>query len=105
MKKERLARGWSLRELSARTGIDDGNLSRIETGKRPPTAKVATACDRVFPERNGWFMEYYEELRTWAPPGFRDWPEYENKTTTIREWSPMILTGMLQTARELREVS
>lgn len=47
--------GWSLPELSRRTGIDAGHLSRIENGKRPPTEAIALACDAVFPERRGWF--------------------------------------------------
>jgi transcriptional regulator with XRE-family HTH domain len=108
MRKERLARGWSLREFADRTGIDFAHLSRVETGKRPPTEKIAQACDRVFPERRGWFMEYYEESKTWMPPGFRDWPEIENKTTTLRDWYPGIVTGLLQTegyARAMLSVS
>jgi plasmid maintenance system antidote protein VapI len=97
LRKERLARGWSLDELSAHTGIAASHLSRIENGKRPPTEKIARACDAVFPERRNYFIELYDEMRTWAPAGFRDWPEHEDKTTTIREWSPMVVTGMLQT--------
>jgi transcriptional regulator with XRE-family HTH domain len=97
MRKERLARGWSIHELSTRTGIAAGHLSRIENGKRPPTENIAHACDRVFPERKRWFAEYYQESRTWAPAGFRDWPEYENKAARLLEWSPGIVTGMLQT--------
>jgi ribosome-binding protein aMBF1 (putative translation factor) len=54
VKKERLARGLSLRELSARSGIDYSHLSRIEGGKRPPTEAVADALDAAFPERRGW---------------------------------------------------
>jgi plasmid maintenance system antidote protein VapI len=102
LKRERLARGWSIHELSERTGIAAPHLSRIENGRRPPTAKIALACDTAFPERRNYFTELYEEMRTWAPPGFRDWPEHENKTTTIREWSPMIVTGMLQSERYAR---
>ena len=51
IKKMRQGRGWTLREMSARTGIDYTTLSRVETGKRPPTQAVAHACDQVFPER------------------------------------------------------
>jgi ribosome-binding protein aMBF1 (putative translation factor) len=54
MKKERLAHGWSLREFSARTGIDFTTASRIENGKRPPNEAVALKCDEVFPGRQGW---------------------------------------------------
>jgi transcriptional regulator with XRE-family HTH domain len=97
LKKERLAHGWSLPEMSHRTGIDAGHLSRIENGKRPPTEAIALACDSAFPERRGWFSEYYEDSRTWAPPGFRSWAEYEDKAAHLRVWSPGVLHGLLQT--------
>jgi transcriptional regulator with XRE-family HTH domain len=97
MRKERVAHGWSLREFHARTGIDIGHASRIETGKAPPTEKVAKACDGAWPERRGWFLEYYEESKSWIPAGFRSWAEYEDKATTLRDWYPGILTGLLQT--------
>jgi transcriptional regulator with XRE-family HTH domain len=98
LKKERLARGWSLPELSRRTGIDTGHLSRIENGKRPPTEAIASACDAAFPERRGWFSEYYEESRHWSevPASFKSWPEYEDKAAYLSDWSPSIVTGLLQ---------
>jgi transcriptional regulator with XRE-family HTH domain len=99
MKKERVSRGWTLRDLSARTGINFSHLGRIENGHRPPTELVASACDRVFPERRGWFSEYYAELATWSevPAGFKDWTELEDKSATLRVWSPGIVHGLLQT--------
>lgn len=99
MRKERLARGWSLREFSAHTGINIGHASRIENGKRPPTEKVATACDAAFPERRGWFLEYYLELRGWSevPAAFKDWAELEEKAASLRVWMPGIMHGLLQT--------
>ena len=97
LKKERLAHGWSLPELSRRSGIDAGHLSRIENGKRPPTEAIAQACDAVFPERKGWFSEYYEDSRTWAPPGFRSWAEYEDKAARLSVWSPSVIDGLFQT--------
>ena len=107
MKKERLARGWTLRELAERSGIDFSHLSRIENGKRPPTEAIADACDRVFPERKKWFREYYEESKDWMPAGFRDWGEYENRSVSLREWSGNgNIPGLLQTgdyARALLE--
>jgi hypothetical protein len=104
MKKERLARGWSLREFAAHTGINIGHASRIENGKRPPTEKVATACDAVYPERRGWFSEYYQELSTWSevPAAFKDWTEREDSAVTLRVWSPGIVHGLLQTEHYAR---
>jgi transcriptional regulator with XRE-family HTH domain len=97
VRKERLARGWSLDELARRTDIAAGHWSRIENGKRPPTELIAAKCDEAFPERRGYFTEYYDESRSWMPPGFRDWSEIENKASTLRDWTPSIMTGLVQT--------
>jgi transcriptional regulator with XRE-family HTH domain len=99
MKKERLAHGWSLQELSERTAYDAAHLSRIENGVRPPTRTLALACDSAFPERRGWFTDYYDESRQWAevPPGFRDWAELEDNAAQLRAWVPGIIHGLLQT--------
>jgi hypothetical protein len=85
--------------MSRQTGINAGHLSRIENGKRPPTEKVATACDAVFPERRGWFTEYYSELSGWTevPAVFRDWAELEERARSLRVWEPGIINGLLQT--------
>jgi hypothetical protein len=97
MKKERLAHGWSLREMCAHTGVDIATLSRVETGKQPPTEKVALACDAAWPDRRGWFLEYYEDSKSWIPASFRNWAEYENKATIVRSWTPGFIDGLLQT--------
>jgi transcriptional regulator with XRE-family HTH domain len=102
MQKERLAHGWSLREMAARTGIDFTSLSRIETGHRLPNERAARACDQVFPERNGWFYEYYEESKSWVPASFRNWAELEEKAVVIQAWMPGIFHGLLQTERYAR---
>lgn len=97
MRKERLARGWSLREFAARTGVNIAQASRIENGKSPPTEKVAAACDLAFAERKGWFGEYYEESKSWMPAGFRSWAEYEDMAAELLVWSPGIIDGLAQT--------
>lgn len=98
MKKERLARGWSLQEMSKRMGGGDyAHLGRVERGVRPPTEAIADACDRVFPERRGWFREYYEESKSWMPPGLRSWQEHEDRAVRLSVWAPGILHGLVQT--------
>jgi transcriptional regulator with XRE-family HTH domain len=97
VKKERQARGWTLPELERHTGIDAGHWSRIERGVRPPTELIAARCDEVFPERKGWFSEYYRDSRSWAPPGFRSWTEELDNASSLRDWCPSIITGFLQT--------
>jgi transcriptional regulator with XRE-family HTH domain len=96
VKKDRIARGWSLPELAKRTGIDASHWSRIENGKRPPTELIAAKCDEAFPERRGWYSEYYRDSRSWAPPGFRSWTEELDNAASVRDWCPSIVTGFLQ---------
>lgn len=107
LKKERLARGWTLDDLARETGISAAHLSRIETGARPPTKKIALAADRVFPYRRDWFCEFYFELQTWAevPAWFKPWSEHELNTKTIRAWSPGVIDGLLQTEAYARAVN
>lgn len=106
VRPRRCRAGRCLRELSQRTGIDAGHLSRIENGKRPPTETIALACDEVFPERHGWYMDWYTESREWSeiPASFRSWQEYEDKATRLYVWSPGIVHGLLQTEDYAREL-
>lgn len=46
--RPRGARGWSLRELEARTGINAGELSRIERGRSTPSYEQARAIVRAY---------------------------------------------------------
>jgi hypothetical protein len=39
-----------------------------------------------------------------VPAGFRSWPEYEDKATSVRVWSPGILHGLVQTPDYARTV-
>jgi transcriptional regulator with XRE-family HTH domain len=95
VRKQRLARKWSLDELSARTRIAAGHLSRIENGRRPPTEKVAQACDDAFGVTD--FTELLADLRSWAPPGFLAWAEFEEQCTRCCDWWPSVVSGLLQT--------
>jgi transcriptional regulator with XRE-family HTH domain len=81
MRKERVARGWSLREMSAHTGINLGTLSQVENGKRPPTERIAGKCDEVFPGRKGWFREY---VRREAPCCI---PDSVARNSEVYSWS------------------
>jgi transcriptional regulator with XRE-family HTH domain len=100
MKKERLAHGWSLAELGRRMGdVDPAHLGRVESGRRPPTDAIAAGLDTVFPERRGWFGEWLSDSRQWpeVPATFRTWSDYEERSATLRAWTPQIVDGLLQT--------
>jgi transcriptional regulator with XRE-family HTH domain len=99
VRRARHAAGWTLAEFGQRIGYDPGQISRIENGKRPPSELFAEMCDQAFPERDGWFTEFYAESRTWiaTPPWFRSWVEHEQRAETLRIWQLGVFSGLLQT--------
>jgi transcriptional regulator with XRE-family HTH domain len=98
VRKARLAKGWTLAEFGQRIGYSSGAISRIENGNRPPTEMFAQMCDRAFPEKDGWFSDFYAESCTWiaTPPWFRSWVEHEQRAASLRIWQLGVLSGLLQ---------
>jgi hypothetical protein len=93
-------------EFGQRIGYDAGQISRVETGKRPGTPMFAQMCDRVWPHRSGWFSEYLEDSKQWLAnaPWLRAWLPHEQGTTQYRAWTYGIVSGMLQTPDYAREI-
>ena len=98
VRRARLAAKMTLAEFGRAAGYHPGQISRIERGVRPPTETFAQMCDKVFPERDGWFERFYQESRQWAatPPWFRNWIEHEQHALTLQVWQPSSLSGLLQ---------
>jgi transcriptional regulator with XRE-family HTH domain len=98
VRRDRLAHGWSIADLARRAKIDAAHLSRVENGRRPPTARIAAALDKVFTERRGWYLTWLEETRTAPeiPVTFRSWSDYEDRTAALRVWTPGIVDGLVQ---------
>jgi transcriptional regulator with XRE-family HTH domain len=96
VRKDRLTRGWSLRQFVAESGIDLSSASMLENGKLTPNRRIAEACDRVFPKREGWYIEYFQDSQSWIPPGLRSWAEHENVATRLEVWAPGTVHGLFQ---------
>jgi hypothetical protein len=107
VRKERKAQGWSIYEFGQQIAYHPAAISRVENGKRPPTESFADQCDRVFPKRNGWFHEFWEESKGWMalPAWLRDWASHEQSTRILRDWCPSVVTGLLQTEDYARDAS
>ncbi len=70
----------------------------LENGKLTPNRRIAEACDRVFPNREGWFVEYFQDSQSWIPPGLRSWAEHEDKAVRLDVWCPGNIHGLFQTS-------
>lgn len=57
LRAERVRQGLSLADMSERTGIDRGSLSKLETGKVPnPTVGTLGALARALNKRLSWSL-------------------------------------------------
>jgi transcriptional regulator with XRE-family HTH domain len=100
MRRERLAKGWSLDRFATETGVDPATASLIERGQRGPNLRVAQACDKAFPRRDGYFVSYFNDMQSWdeVPAAFKSWSDREAATTELRDWWPAVISGLLQTS-------
>lgn len=83
------------RDLAAQVGYSYDALKSFLTGHRTPTAKLATALDRVF-NSPGMFATLQEEAEADTTP-FGELRESEQRATVIRIWHTPVIPGLLQT--------
>ena len=98
VRKARLATGLTLKQFGDRIAYSAGQVSRIESGTRPPNETFARACDAAFPDMRGWFSDFYAESREWmaTPPWFRPWVEHEQSARVLRLWTLSHFSGLVQ---------
>jgi hypothetical protein len=58
----------------------------------------------VFPERQAWFANWHSESQSLPeiPATFKNWPDYEDRATTLRARTPGIVDGLMQTEHYAR---
>ena len=99
MRKERLARGWSLREFPPRargsTSVQRAR-SRMASARRPRPWRPGAM--RRFPSvRAGLPSTTRSPSRECRLLGLRSWAEHEDKAVRLEVWSPGIVHGLFQT--------
>lgn len=106
LRRARVAAGYSSQEaLAAKLGFERTVITKAETGYRPPTPDVLSAwCVAC-----GLDEDFYGRLTRMArsadgpiPTWFQDWLEAEGQAHTLRQWSAVMLPGLLQTAEYAR---
>ncbi|GLU49990.1 helix-turn-helix domain-containing protein [Nocardiopsis ansamitocini] len=91
--------GITQAQVAKATGWGRSTISSLETGARRPQRAHAEALDRVC-DTNGSLLRLWVSLSSSAgdsPSWFRDVLVLEQTTTTIREYQPLLIPGLLQT--------
>ena len=117
LRRLRTLGGLSGREIGRRTGISQANVSRIENGQIVPSLPQvrAWATAAQAPEAAGQLAAmtesalnevttFRDRLRDGLTPVQQDVRELESTTTTLRNFQPGIVPGLLQTADYARHV-
>jgi transcriptional regulator with XRE-family HTH domain len=98
VRKARLTASLTLKEFGDQICYSAGQISRIESGTRPPNKVFAKACDGAFPDMGGWFSDLFDESREWmaTPPWFRPWIEHEQSARVLKIWTCGLFPGIAQ---------
>ncbi|MFF8367821.1 Scr1 family TA system antitoxin-like transcriptional regulator [Streptomyces lydicus] len=97
LREYRESRGWSLEALSDRVKLSKSHLSRIEIADYMPPPELAPVLDELF-ETEGTFVELFALARKEIHPDqFKRRMELEERATVIREYTPQLVPGLLQT--------
>ncbi|TMR98708.1 helix-turn-helix domain-containing protein [Nonomuraea basaltis] len=102
LKKARNTAGLSQMALGHLLSCSESLVGLIERGKRRPTKKFTLAAEAVL-GLNGELLRLLPNTAVMSvPKWFSEWPKAEEKAHTIRTWQPLVVPGLLQTARYAR---
>ncbi len=100
VRRMREAAGLTGKQLADTLGCTPQWISTIESGRKV-SEQSALDLDTYF--RAGghfhrlWKLAIDVELQTVLPPGFAEYVERESKASTIRIYSPLVISGLFQT--------
>jgi transcriptional regulator with XRE-family HTH domain len=100
LRRARIAAGISSQEeLAARLGYERTVIAKAESGERLPSAEVAAAYGREFPQLGGLVERWSDHVRRAEgsyPRFFLDWVEAERTAAGLLYWAPVLVPGILQ---------
>ncbi|WP_107499585.1 helix-turn-helix domain-containing protein [Streptomyces noursei] len=99
--------GLTLEQLAEGAFRGISLLSQIERGERGMPMDLAIHVDQKL-NTDGFFQRRCEDAakarRSGHPSYFADIPDLEKQATTIEEWSPFVIPGLLQTKEYMRKL-
>ncbi|MBE1588542.1 Scr1 family TA system antitoxin-like transcriptional regulator [Nonomuraea angiospora] len=104
LKKARNAAGLSQTALGDLLSCSESLVGLIERGKRRPSKKFTLAAEAILGLNGELFGLLPNTTVMSTPKWFSEWPKVEEKAHTIRTWQPLVVPGLLQTARYARAI-
>lgn len=104
VRRVRLARGLTLKNLGRGAGYSEGHVSKVETGLVAPSMPFAEGCDHVFGTGDLFARQLKRILEGEFPSWFGPYIDAEREATSIRDFSTVFVMGLLQTEDYARAV-
>jgi transcriptional regulator with XRE-family HTH domain len=104
----RQAAGLSQEQLGEQIGYSAAQVGAVETARRMPGMDLAERCDKVL-NAGGALVRQLKGIKKFLkaqayPAWFRGWPTVEGEATTLRNWEPLVMPGLLQTEAYARAI-
>ncbi|MBW1602276.1 helix-turn-helix transcriptional regulator [Streptomyces sp. JJ66] len=103
VRRVRLGRKLTQKQLSRATGYSESYISQVETGQLMPSEKFAEGCDRAF-GTNGLFVGMLKRMEEGYPSWFVPYLNLERRASRILDYSASLVMGALQTEDYARAV-
>ncbi|MFJ9816147.1 helix-turn-helix transcriptional regulator [Streptomyces sp. NPDC101151] len=97
LRRLRDERGWTQEELGTRMGVTGSHVSAVETGRRQPTQRFATAADRALGTGQELQQRTSAVRQNSLLEGFPDYLRREAEASEIRLYEVGVIPGLLQT--------
>ncbi|MFI8459299.1 Scr1 family TA system antitoxin-like transcriptional regulator [Kitasatospora sp. NPDC085464] len=105
VRSAREARGWTQDELARAIGYSPTHVSAVETGRRPPTARLARELDKAFGFENVFVRKSRDLKSSTILEGFPEYVAHESKAVELRLFDLGIVPGLLQTVDYARAIA
>ncbi|MFJ9609012.1 Scr1 family TA system antitoxin-like transcriptional regulator [Kitasatospora sp. NPDC101176] len=91
-------RGWTQEDLAVAIGYSPTHVSAVETGRRPPTPRLARELDKAFGLDRVFVRKALDVKDSALLAGFPEYVAQESKAVELRLFDLGIVPGLLQTA-------
>ncbi|MFD8749568.1 Scr1 family TA system antitoxin-like transcriptional regulator [Kitasatospora sp. NPDC059577] len=98
-------RGWTQEDLALGIGYSPTHVSAVETGRRPPTSRLARELDKAFGLERVFVRKALDLKDSALLEGFPDYVAQESKAAEVRLFTLGIIPGLLQTTAYARAIA
>ncbi|MFI2611515.1 Scr1 family TA system antitoxin-like transcriptional regulator [Kitasatospora sp. NPDC018619] len=105
VRSAREAKGWTQEELAHAIGYSPTHVSAVETGRRPPTARLSRELDKAFGLENHFSRKSRDLKSSTILEGFPEYVAHESRAVELRLFDLGIVPGLLQTTDYARAIA